>query len=150
MAFVIRPASEKDIPFIIDGMRIIEQKSYVTAPSPLTAERIHKEALSSHPRCFIDIAELEQQPAGFVIYSFCFFASEGEGIWVTSVYVDPFCRKSGIGKEFVDHIRKKYPQASGIYGSIARTNNIARHFFSRLGATRYDDYIIYGVERGHP
>lgn len=146
MSFVIRPAVIEDIPFILQGCQIIEQKSYDVAPKPMTAKRIRDEIFCDAPKGFVIVAEFEDQPAAFMVYSYCFFASEGEGIWVTNFYIDPFCRKNGVGKLMLDELKKRNPDTSGIYGAIARSNTIARHFFSGLGATRYEDYTIYGFE----
>lgn len=146
MNIKVRPANPSDISFILDGSRMIEQRSYDIAPNPVTAERLHKEIFSDQPRAYITVAEVDGMRAGYLIYSFCYFASEGEGIWLTSFYIDPFNRKSGIGKFLTDDLKKRHPHVSGIYGSIANTNSIARHFFSSLGAKRYEDYRIYGFE----
>lgn len=145
-----RSASLTDIHFILSGNQIIDQKSYDhEPPNPLTVDRLKSDVFSDKPRCYIDVAEMDGQLAGFIMYSFCYFASEGEGIWVTNFYIDPFCRKKRLGKLFVQYMKDKYPHSSGIYGAISRGNNIARHFFTGMGATRYDDYIIYGFE-GEP
>lgn len=143
---IVRPATENDIQFILSGSKIIEQKSYDVAPNPLTADRLRKEVFAEDALGHIIVAETDGQLSGYMMYSFCLFGSEGEGIWVTHVYLDPFCQKGGAGRMMIEALKKMHPHVSGIYGSIARSNKVARHFFSSLGAERYDDYIIYGFE----
>jgi len=146
MTILIRPATEADIPFILKGNQIIEEKSYEQVPNPLTAQRIKDEVLvADNPMAFIMVAEVDGEHAGFIIYSFYYLASEGQAIWLTNLYIDPFCRRSTIGKNMLNAMRNRHPHICGIYGAIAQGNTIARHFFSRVGAERYDDYRIYGA-----
>jgi len=144
----VRSATLDDIPFILKGNTVIDEKSYHDAPpNPLNEARLKRDVFTpDNPRAYILIAEVDNQPAAFVMYSYCYFASEGEGIWLTNFYIDPHCRKGGIGKAIHDHMKILHPTTSGIYGAIASTNTIARHFFSGTGAVRYTDYIIYGNE----
>lgn len=145
----VRIATKEDIPFIIQGNQIIDQKSYVDAPppNPLNEARLERDVFSpDNPRAHILIAEVNGHRAGFVMYSYCYFASEGEGIWLTNFFIDPTNRKEGVGKAMIEYMKTLYPNVSGVYGAIASTNSMARHFFSGTGAMRYTDYIIYGTE----
>ena len=142
---VIRPARLEDIPFILHGNIVVDEKSHYQAPDMLTTDRLKRDIFSNNPRAFIDIATVDGETAALVFYSFCYYASEGEGVWVTNLYVDPFARKTGLGQMLVDHLKKKYPNCSGIYGAVAGKNMLARHFFSKIGATRYDEFVIYGT-----
>lgn len=145
MTVLIRPAIEADIPFILKGNQIIEEKSYDVVPSPLTADRMRKDIFCDSPRAYIMVAEVDGELSGFIIYSFYYLASEGEAIWLTNLYIDPLCRKGTIGKNMLNAMRNRHPHICGIYGAIAQGNTMARHFFSRVGADRYDDYRIYGA-----
>ncbi len=145
---IIRPADSSDIPFILKGNAAVDQKSYENgmAPNPLTAARIQKEILGNKPKGYIRVAEHKGERAGFVIFSFCYFASEGEGIWVTNVYVDPFCRRGGVARALYEKMKQEFPEVSGIYGSVARRNHLAGNFMLGIGAKCYEDYPIYGFE----
>jgi len=145
---IIRPAEAGDIDFILRGNAAVDQKSYENgiAPNPLTSERIRKEILSENPRAFIWIAEHKGERAGFVIFCFCYYASEGEGLWVTNVYVDPFCRRGGVASALYQKLKQEFPHVSGIYGSVARRNRLASDFMLGIGAKCYEDYPIYGFE----
>jgi GNAT superfamily N-acetyltransferase len=145
---IIRPVEDKDIAFVVRGNMAVDEKSYEggLSPNPLTAERIRKEILCDNPRAFIRIAEHEGEQAGFVIFCFCYYASEGEGIWVTNVYVDPFCRRGGIARSLYEGLKQEFSQVSGIYGSVARRNRLASDFMLGIGAKCYEDYPMYGFE----
>jgi len=142
---VIRPARLGDISFILHGNVVVDEKSHYQAPDQLSADRLKRDVFSENPRAYIDIAEVDGEAAALVFYSFCYYASEGEGVWITNLYVDPFARKAGLGLMLVEHLKKKYPKCSGIYGAVADKNKLARHFFSKIGAIRYEEFVIYGA-----
>ncbi len=120
MSFHIRPAVESDIPFILHGNIVVDEKSHYQAPDALSVERLKRDIFSDNPRAFIDVAELNEGELGaFVFYSYCYYASEGEGIWVTNLYIDPLARKTGLGGALMEHLKSKFPTCSGIYGAIA-------------------------------
>lgn len=142
----IRPAKIADIPFILHGNVVVDEKSHYQAPDALSAERLKRDIFSDNPRAYVDVVDGDDgTPVGFVFYCFCYYASEGEGIWITNLYVDPLARKNNLGVAMVEHLQKKYPHCSGIYGAVANKNTLARHFFTKIGGTRYDEFVIYGA-----
>ncbi|MDB5477803.1 MAG: family acetyltransferase [Alphaproteobacteria bacterium] len=147
MVLTVRSATPADIPFIIKGNQVIDQKSGEIPPNPLNEARLNRDVFHpTHPRAFILIADVDDQPVGFIIYSFCYFSSKGEGLWLSNFYIDPFCRKSGVGKAMANHMKSLHPEASSVFGAVACVNNVARHFFRSLGGKAYTDYFIYGME----
>ncbi|MDB5477804.1 MAG: hypothetical protein JWM96_299 [Alphaproteobacteria bacterium] len=152
MTITIRPATPKDIPFILTGNNVIDQSSALQSQRGLGANNIHEDIFSERPKAYIDIATLindagEEEQAAFLIYSFFYLASEGSAIWVSKFYIDPFCRKMNIGLQMRDYLFRRYPDCPSIFGCVGVKNRIARVFFAAIGAQRYDDFPLYGVKR---
>lgn len=143
MTIIVRPATAKDVGFIMRANMIIDEKSEYKPPTYLTPERIRKDVLSENPLAYVDIAEFEDMAVGLIFYSFCYYASEGQGIWVTNIYSDATCRHQGIARILLQHIKDKHPDVCGIYGAISKYNTTARYFATHVGAINYDEYNIY-------
>ncbi len=153
MNFTIRPATESDIPFILRGNDIIDQLSDLKPKRGLSADHLRRDMFGEKPIAYglvamahnPDTDRLEQ--AAFVIYSFFYLASEGNSIWVSKFFIDPFCRKQNLGPTIKKYLFDTYPDAPSIFGSVGVYNKVARMFFSSLGADRYDDFPLYGAKR---
>lgn len=128
MAIKVRPAKASDIGFIMRANMIVDEKSEYKSPTILTPDRIKKDILGDNPKAFVDIAEHEEFAIGMIFYSYCYYASEGQGLWVTNIYSDPTYRHQGIARALLEHVKDKYPDVCGIYGTISKHNQTARHF----------------------
>lgn len=150
MTIHVRPATERDIPFILTGNEVIDQLSVHKPKRGLTAEYLREDIFSDQPAAYIEVVDADKgfgslEPAAFILYSFFYLASEGKVIWASKVYIDPFCRKMGIGPALRHHLFNKYPRVSGIYGSVSITNKIARSFFTSLGGESLNSEFVYYV-----
>lgn len=149
----IRPATQADIPFILHGNDVIDQLSDLKPKRGLTADHIKRDVFGEKPIASIDIVMAYNEDTGqveqaaFVIYSFFYLASEGNAIWMSKFYIDPFSRKKNIGPLIAKYLFDRYPDCPSIFGAVGFKNKVARVFFSSLGADRYDDFPLYGVKR---
>lgn len=146
MSILIRPATIHDVGFILDGYFKVNQNLPMGSDVTLTSERIHKEILCDKPLAYIDIAEQDQQPAGFIFYSTVYFASTGQVIWVTDIYIDPFARGTGIPKRFIQTIRQRFPNIGGVFGVTETDNLRAQGYFISQGAKIFDHFRFIGVK----
>jgi hypothetical protein len=145
MTITVRSATESDIPFILQGNHVIDRVGPDKPQRGLTAEYLKQDFFSPSPKAFIDIVEVDGQPAAFMLYSFFYLASIGQVIWVSKLYIDPFSRKMGLGPAMRDHLFKKYPHIPAIYGSTVTLNKVARVFFTSLGAENLNGEFVYYV-----
>jgi L-amino acid N-acyltransferase YncA len=146
MTITIRPAREADIPAILHGYFKVNEHSPMGTAYVLSAERIRRDILSAEPKAYIDIAEVDDEFAGFVFYSSVYFASTGQVVWVTDIYIDPFARGAGIPKKFRDAMQQRFPDAHGLYGVTEKTNTRAKAYFCSQGAHVYDHFDFIGIK----
>lgn len=143
---VIRPAGEKDIPFILKAVTATDSLAVIKQKRGLTAEYIHRDIFSAQPKAYIIVATVDGEPVANLLYSFFYLGSVGQVMWISKVYIDPFCRKMNIGPALRDYLSEKFPEVPAFYGSVVTNNKIARMFFSSLGGKKLNnDYVFYRV-----
>lgn len=143
---LIRPANEKDIPFILKAVLATDSIAVIKQKRGLTAEYIYKDIFCDQPKAYIIVAEIDGEPVANLLYSFFYLGSVGQVMWVSKVYIDPFCRKMNIGPAMRDFLAEKYPEIPAFYGSVVTNNRVARIFFSSLGGKKLnDDYVFYRI-----
>lgn len=146
MKVEFRLAVEKDIPFILQAATATDSIATIKQKRGLTAEHIHRDIFSEQPKAYVLIGTVDGEPVLNLIYSFFYLGSVGQVMWISKVYIDPFCRKMHLGPAVRDYLSEKFPDISAFYGSVVTNNKMARIFFSSLGGTRLnDDYIYYRV-----
>ncbi len=156
MNITIRPAKESDIQFILDGYFLINRETPMQTANVLTSEKIKRDVLSPNPKAYIDIAEINPgEPMGFIFYSTVYYASTGQVLWVTNLYVDPFAQGRGIasvGKMLIWNTVKRIPDAQGVYGCTEHNNHNAINFFSRIGLKQFEHFLMIGTNdlQGEP
>jgi len=144
---LIRSAKESDIPFVLEGHFQINRHAPMGADKGLTAERIRKDILIEKPQAFIDIVEIDGKPVAFNFYCYTYFASTGQVLWVTNIYVDPFVRRKGITSAMLKHMQEAHPECAGIYGVTERDNHSAHSAFQANGAEFQPDFLFMGIAK---
>lgn len=89
MDFHIRPARSDpaDIAFILSANREIEG-----GKASLTEESLMRDIFCAAPKAYVAIAEAEGRAAGLVFYSLTYWASSGQVMWISQMYVLPAFR----------------------------------------------------------
>ncbi len=144
MSIKVRPATEKDIGFILDGYFKVNQDAPMGKKVSLNAHRIRADILGDNPKAYIDIAEVDGERAGFMFYSSVYFASTGRVIWVTDIYIDPFARGAGVPRHFIMKARETIPDANGLYGVTEKGNTRAQGYFQAKGARIFEHFYFIG------
>jgi hypothetical protein len=147
MSVVIRKAELSDIPFILKGYQFVVRNDPLQTSQQLTADRIKEDVLCDQPKAFIDVAVCNGELAGYVIYSFVYFATFGQNIWITTMYVDPFTPRTGllsISQRFMEHVSKKDGKKYGIFASIEKTNHAMQILLKRYGGKVFEKFYIVG------
>jgi hypothetical protein len=146
MTISIRPATAHDIGFILDGYFKVNQNAPMGNDVVLDADRIRSDVITDNPKAYIDIAEVDGDRAGFIFYSMAYFASTGQVVWVTDIYIDPFARGTGVPRHFSKNIRDKFPQVRGLFGVTEKDNTRAQGYFCSQGAKIFDHFLFIGVK----
>jgi len=144
----IRKATVDDIPLILEFIR--ELAAYERAPQEAVAtpEDLRRDGFSAAPRFYVDIAEWDGEPVGFVLWFFIYSTWQGKpGLYLEDLFVRPRFRRRGIGKGLLVHLaRVAVEQGCGRYQwQVLDWNRPAIEFYESLGAQSLPEWLTMRV-----
>jgi GNAT superfamily N-acetyltransferase len=146
---VIRPATESDVPTILELIR--ELATYEREPDAVEAtEAMIREALfgaTSVASCHV--AELDGEVVGFALWYVTFSTWKGvAGLWLEDLFVRPVARGHGFGKALLQAlagvcVERGYARFEWW---VLDWNVDAQGFYRSLGARPEDDWTVWRVD----
>lgn len=131
----IRQGEESDCEVIcalIQELAEYEKKD----PTKVTLEKVQKYGFGKERLFSIELAEIEGEVVGYVLYYFTFRANEMKPIlYLEDLYVRPEYRRKGVAKALLEKIRG-YAEAKGapyFELNVFDWNNSAQAFYESLG-----------------
>ena len=108
MAVSIRNAIAADAALVERFVRALAEYEKLTQEVKAGAADFSRELFGPSPRAFCEIAEWEDEPAGFAIWFYTFSTFEGRcGLWLEDLFVDPAFRGKGIGKALLVNLAQR-------------------------------------------
>jgi len=145
----IRPARPDDVPVILDLIRGLAAYEKLEHKVEATEDGIAAALFGASPRVFCDLAEAEDQVAGFAMWFYTFSTFVGRhGIYLEDLFVRPEFRGKGIGKELIRNLaRRCVAENLGRFEwSVLDWNEPAIQFYRAQGARLLDDWTMCRVE----
>lgn len=143
----IRTAEIKDLDFILKANFAINEKS--SQENVDIKKRMGDDLFSDTPKAHAMIAEFEDKLVGVVLYSTCYFANEGEIMWVSQMYVEPEYRNRkqwiapALMSELIALAQKK--SWDNICWATSKDNNIPKKLSQKIGAKALDNFMMYAL-----
>ena len=81
--------------FIIHGNRIINNTNETEQTKGLELN-IDKDYFCDRPKFKCLIAEIDNKPVGMILYSYFYWANDGEVLWISQMFVEQEYRKCGV------------------------------------------------------
>jgi GNAT superfamily N-acetyltransferase len=139
----IRPATVEDIPLILDLIR--ELALYEREPDAVKATEadILRDGFGPSPYFHCLIVELNDEPAGFVLYFFNYSTWMGRpGIYVEDLFVRPAYRGKGLGKALLARVAAIAVEkgCGRLQWSVLDWNQPAIAFYVSLGGKFLDEW----------
>jgi GNAT superfamily N-acetyltransferase len=144
----IRKATVEDIPLILEFIRELAEYERAPQEAVATPEDLRRDGFSTEPRFYVDIAEWEGKPAGFVLWFFNYSTWQGKpGLYLEDLFVRPLFRRKGIGKALLVHLaRLAVEKGCGRYQwQVLDWNAPAIKFYESLGATVMKEWLTLRV-----
>ena len=95
-------ANNKHKDFIIYANKVINNTND-TEQTFWLEQNIDKDYFCDNPKFKCLIAEIDDKPVGMILYSYFYWANDGQILWISQMYVEPKYRKNGV---FFKLIRK--------------------------------------------
>jgi GNAT superfamily N-acetyltransferase len=146
MSLRIAPATERDVPLILNFIRKLAEYEKLAHQVVATENRLREALFGSRPAAEVLIAYWDEEPAGFALFFHNFSTFLGRrGIYLEDLFVDPAQRGKGIGKALLIHLAKiaKERACGRLEWSVLDWNKPAIDFYKSLGAVPLEDWTQF-------
>ena len=73
----------------------------------LHANKQHKDYFCEKPKFQCLVAEIDDKLVGMILYSYFYWASDGEVLWISQMYIEPEYRKRGVFFKIISKLREE-------------------------------------------
>lgn len=96
--------SHKD--FIIHANKVINNVNDTEQTNRLELN-IEKDYFCANPRFQCLIAEIDEKPVGMILYSYFYWANDGEVLWISQMFIEEEYRKYGVFFKLIEKLREE-------------------------------------------
>jgi len=142
----MRPATEADVPLLLDFIRAIAEYEKLLHEVVATETGVRSSFFGEGAVAESVIAELDGEPAAFAVFFHNFSTFKGRrGLYLEDLFVKPEFRRLGIGKKLLVHLaRIAVERDCARFEWVALDwNEPANKFYGELGAEIMDDWRIF-------
>ena len=152
MALEIRPATERDVPLILDFIRGLAEYERMLDQVEATEASLRASLFpAAHaPVAHCVIGAVDGTPAGFALYFFNYSTFLGRaGLYLEDLFVKPEFRGVGLGKALLLHLAALAQErgCGRMEWAVLDWNEPAIGFYESLGAKRLLDWQLCRLDR---
>ena len=92
--------------FIIKANRVINNVNETEQTQGLELN-IDKDYFCDNPKFHCLVAELDNKPVGMILYSYFYWANDGEILWISQMFVEEEYRKAGVFFKLISKLREE-------------------------------------------
>jgi len=143
MTLTIRSTIAADAPLIIKFIEDLADYEKLLHEAKASEADILRDLFGPSPKVFCDIAEWDDEPAGFALWYYTYSTFQGRhGIWLEDLFVEPSMRGKGIGKSLLIHLarRCKEQQLGRLEWAVLDWNEPSIEFYKSQGAIFLDEW----------
>ena len=137
---IFREAKKNDKEFILKANREINELSGLNDST--LEKRIDKD-LFENKTCKSIIAEIDDNIAGFILYSYIYWANCGKGIYLSQAYVNESHRGKGVYKELLNELEKRETDCNFITDLVGPDNKVMKNVLHKLNFESCDLITYY-------
>ena len=126
---IFREVKKEDREFILNANREINKLSGL---NDSTLENRFDKDLFEDKSCKLIIAEIDNNIAGFILYSYIYWANCGKGIYLSQAYVSEKYRGQGVYKELLKELEKKETDCNFITDLVGPENDVMKNVLHKL------------------
>ena len=148
----IRPATEVDVPLLLEVIRAIAEYEKLIDQVKATEETLRESLFGQYPAAEALIGEWEGEPAAFAVYFYNFSPFTGRpGLYLEDLFVKPEYRQRGIGKLMLKRLAKIAMERGcpRLEWVALDWNESAIEFYEGLGAKQMSDWRLFRMT-GNP
>jgi GNAT superfamily N-acetyltransferase len=142
----IVPASEKDVPVILELIRGLAEYEKLSHLVTATEDRIRESLFGAKPAAEAVLAHWGEECAGFALFfpNYSTFLAR-PGLFLEDLFVKPHLRRKGIGLALLRHLAglAKERDCGRFEWEVLDWNEPSIQFYKSLGAVPLDDWTKY-------
>ena len=144
----IEPATEPDVPQILELIRGLAEYERLTHMVEATEDRLRRTLFGDRPAAEVWLAFAGEECAGFALFFTNYSTFLGKpGLYLEDLYVKPHLRRQGIGLALLKKLAAIARERG--YGrmewSVLDWNQPAIDFYRKLGAVPLDEWTMFRV-----
>lgn len=104
----IVPASKEHKEIIVYANKQINENNQTEQTTHLE-KVIDEDLYATNPKFKCLIAEIDGKPVGMILYSYFYWANDGEVLWISQMYVEKESRKYGVFFRMIQKLKQENP-----------------------------------------
>lgn len=144
----VRQTSKEDIPLIMDFVRSLAEFEGLSDKVLSTEDKLREALFGKRPYAETIIAEVDDKPAGFIIFFHNFSSFVGKpGLYIEDIFVYPEYRGLGVGRELMVRCGQiaKERNCGRMEWSVLDWNP-ARKFYEHFGGQLQKEWLLYRLD----
>ena len=142
----IVPATERDLPVILDLIHALAEYEKLTHLVTASEERLRKTLFGIKPAAEVLLAHCELECAGFAVFFATYSTFLGQpGLYLEDLYVKPHLRGHGIGLALLQRLARIATErgCGRVEWGVLNWNQPSIDFYKKLGAAPMDEWTKY-------
>ena len=143
---MIRPATEQDVPIILDLIKQLADYERLADRVVATEQRLRDTLFGERPAAEVLLASLEGETVGFAVFftNYSTFLAK-PGLYLEDLFVKPHARGKGIGKALLARLAKIAVErdCGRVDWSVLNWNEPSLRFYESLGAVPLSDWTTH-------
>lgn len=99
-------ANKEHKEFIIHANKVINNVNDTEQTNRLELN-IDKDYFCDNPKFQCLIAEIDGKPVGMILYSYFYWANDGEVLWISQMFIEKEYRKQGVFFKLIEELREE-------------------------------------------
>lgn len=135
-------ANKRHKKFIIHANNIINDVNDTEKTNGLE-ENIDKDYFCDNPKFHCLVAELDNKPVGMILYSYFYWANDGEVLWISQMFVEEEYRKYGVFFKLIEKLREENKNVKIVSCATGDENKRMQRILKYYGANEINLKFYY-------
>ena len=145
MQIEIKQANKDHREFLLHANKVIDEVNEVEDITNF-AQNIDADYYCDEPKFKCLVAEADGKPVGMLLYSYIYWASDGQVLWISQMYIEKDYRKHGVFFKLLRKLREENPSIKLASFATGVKNERMQKIISYYGGQEMKDLKFYYKE----